>query len=69
MVPYDDPALFNATVDRFFREPFAKEGSRQRLFQIVPGDANGHSSEQPVNSGQLVWRSSSAISTQSKRRL
>ncbi len=24
MVPYDDPALFNATVDRFFRTPFVK---------------------------------------------
>jgi len=24
MVPYDDPALFNATVDRFFRRPFVK---------------------------------------------
>jgi len=22
MIPYDDPALFNATVDRFFRTPF-----------------------------------------------
>jgi hypothetical protein len=22
MVPYDDPALFNATVDRFFRTAF-----------------------------------------------
>jgi pimeloyl-ACP methyl ester carboxylesterase len=25
MVPYDDPALFNATVERFFRAPFAKK--------------------------------------------
>ena len=24
-VPFDDPALFNATVDRFFREPFVKK--------------------------------------------
>jgi hypothetical protein len=24
MVPYDDPALFNVTVERFFREPFVK---------------------------------------------
>lgn len=24
-VPYDDPALFNATVDRFFRVPFVKK--------------------------------------------
>ena len=22
MIPYDDPALFNSTIDRFFREPF-----------------------------------------------
>jgi pimeloyl-ACP methyl ester carboxylesterase len=25
MVPYDAPALFNATVERFFREPFVKK--------------------------------------------
>jgi hypothetical protein len=25
MVPYDDPALFNATVERFFRTPFVKK--------------------------------------------
>jgi pimeloyl-ACP methyl ester carboxylesterase len=25
MVPYDDPALFNATVDRFLRAPFVKK--------------------------------------------
>ena len=25
MVPYDDPALFNATVERFFRRPFVKK--------------------------------------------
>ena len=24
MVPYDNPALFNATVERFFRTPFVK---------------------------------------------
>ncbi len=24
MIPYDDPALFNAAVDRFFRTPFVK---------------------------------------------
>jgi pimeloyl-ACP methyl ester carboxylesterase len=24
MIPFDDPALFNATVERFFREPFVK---------------------------------------------
>ena len=25
MVPYDDPKLFNSTVERFFREPFVKK--------------------------------------------
>jgi pimeloyl-ACP methyl ester carboxylesterase len=25
MVPYDEPALFNAAVEGFFREPFAKK--------------------------------------------
>lgn len=25
MIPYDDPGLFNATVERFFRTPFAKK--------------------------------------------
>ena len=25
MVPYDAPALFNATVERFFRTPFVKK--------------------------------------------
>ncbi len=25
MVPYDDPALFNATVERFFWTPFVKK--------------------------------------------
>jgi len=24
MIPFDDPALFNATAERFFREPFVK---------------------------------------------
>jgi pimeloyl-ACP methyl ester carboxylesterase len=24
-VPYDDPALFNATVEHFFREPFVRK--------------------------------------------
>ena len=24
MIPFDDPALFNATVERFFRTPFVK---------------------------------------------
>ena len=25
MVPFDDPGLFNATVERFFRTPFVKK--------------------------------------------
>jgi len=25
MIPYDDPALFNGTIERFFREPFVKK--------------------------------------------
>ena len=25
MVPYDDPARFNATVERFFRTPYVKK--------------------------------------------
>jgi pimeloyl-ACP methyl ester carboxylesterase len=32
MIPYDDPALFNATVDRFFRTPFTK---RDRIKDLV----------------------------------
>ena len=32
MVPYDDPALFNATVDRFFRTPFV---SRNRIDDTI----------------------------------
>ncbi len=31
-IPYEDPALFNATVDRFFRTPFVK---RDRLNDLV----------------------------------
>ncbi len=32
MVPYDDPALFNSTVERFFRAPFTK---RERVKDLV----------------------------------
>jgi pimeloyl-ACP methyl ester carboxylesterase len=32
MVPYDDPALFNATVDRFLRTPFVKKDRVKDLF-------------------------------------
>ncbi len=31
MVPYDDPALFNATVERFFRDAVREEGPDQGL--------------------------------------
>jgi pimeloyl-ACP methyl ester carboxylesterase len=33
MVPYDAPALFNATVERFFREPFAKKDRVKDFFK------------------------------------
>jgi len=33
MVPYDDPVLFNATVERFFREPFVKKDRVKDLFK------------------------------------
>lgn len=33
MVLYDDPALFNATVDRFFRAPFVKKDRVKDLFK------------------------------------
>jgi len=32
MIPYDDPALFNATVDRFFRQPFV---AKDRLKDLL----------------------------------
>jgi pimeloyl-ACP methyl ester carboxylesterase len=33
MIPFDDPALFNETVDRFFRTPFAK---KDRIKDLTP---------------------------------
>jgi pimeloyl-ACP methyl ester carboxylesterase len=33
MVPFDDPALFNATVERFFRTPFVKRDRIKDLFK------------------------------------
>ena len=33
MVPFDQPALFNSTVDRFFREPFVKKDRVKDLFK------------------------------------
>lgn len=35
MVPYDDPGLFNATVERFFRAPFAKKDRVKDLFESL----------------------------------
>jgi pimeloyl-ACP methyl ester carboxylesterase len=35
MIPYDEPALFNATVERFFREPFAKKDRVRDLFKSL----------------------------------
>jgi pimeloyl-ACP methyl ester carboxylesterase len=33
MVPYDNPALFNATIERFFREPFVKRDRVKDFFK------------------------------------
>jgi|HubBroStandDraft_6_1064221.scaffolds.fasta_scaffold36914_3 pimeloyl-ACP methyl ester carboxylesterase len=35
MVPYDDPALFNAAVERFFRTPFVKKDRVNDLFKSL----------------------------------
>ncbi len=35
MIPYDDPGLFNATVDRFFRTPFVKKDRVKDLFKSL----------------------------------
>lgn len=35
MIPYDDPQLFNATVDRFFRTPFVKKDRIQDLLRSL----------------------------------
>ncbi len=32
MVPFDDPELFNATVERFFRTPY---GNRDRINDVL----------------------------------
>jgi hypothetical protein len=39
MVPFDDPGLFNATVDRFFRMPFVKKDRVKDASQVLPGHA------------------------------
>ena len=33
MIPYDDPTLFNSTVERFFRSPFVKKDRVKDLFK------------------------------------
>lgn len=33
MIPYDEPAIFNATVERFFRTPFVKKDRVNDLFK------------------------------------
>ena len=35
MIPYDDPDLFNATVDRFFRAPFVKKDRMLDVFKSM----------------------------------
>jgi pimeloyl-ACP methyl ester carboxylesterase len=35
MVPFDDPAAFNATVDRFFRTPFVKKDRVADMFKSL----------------------------------
>ena len=35
MIPYDDPVLFNTTVERFFRAPFAKKDRIQDLLKSM----------------------------------
>jgi len=36
MIPYDDPELFNATIERFFRTPFVK---KDRIQDLVKSEA------------------------------
>ncbi len=33
MIPVDDPELFNSTVDRFFKTPFAKKDRIEDLMK------------------------------------
>jgi hypothetical protein len=45
MVPFDDPALFNATVERFFRTPFVKKDRIKDLmksFEKMRAFSEGH---------------------------
>ncbi len=44
MVPYDDPARFDAVVDRFFREPFVKKdriNDVMKSFAAIEQEVNG----------------------------
>jgi hypothetical protein len=34
-VPFDDPALFNTTVERFFRTPFVKRDRIKDIFESM----------------------------------
>jgi pimeloyl-ACP methyl ester carboxylesterase len=43
-IPYDDPARFDAVVDRFFREPFVKKDRIKdviKSFEALESEANG----------------------------
>lgn len=45
MVPFDDPALFNATVERFFRTPFVKKdriNDLMKSFEKMRPSPEGH---------------------------
>ena len=35
MMPFDDPAVFNAAVDRFFRTPFVKKVRLTDMFKSL----------------------------------
>lgn len=41
-IPYDDPALFNGTIDRFFRTPFVKKDRVADLFKSLERLRSGH---------------------------
>jgi len=42
MIPYDQPALFNATVERFFRESFAKKDRVKDVLKSYETKRNSH---------------------------
>jgi len=35
MIPYDDPVLFNTTIERFFRAPFVKKDRIKDLLKSM----------------------------------